>query len=206
MSQPALGLIQLGQALQIADGRGIVVAIIDTGVDPHHPALAGSLVPGYDFTRDLAGPGSEWTDLNASTVEILDSANPAVVDTGAPVEVNPSTLAVVDQTTASLVDLLRGTLRPRHDGRRGSSTSWRRSKIMPLKAFDADGTPRPSTSSARLLRGRSRRQGHQHELQLGELYSRAHACDRYASARRHLRRVGRQLGPGDVVFPAATAT
>jgi subtilisin family serine protease len=53
------------------DGRGIV-AVIDTGVDPHHPALRGSLVPGYDFTREQSGLGSETADVNQSSAAVLD--------------------------------------------------------------------------------------------------------------------------------------
>lgn len=141
ISHPALGVIQLSQAQQFADGRGIIVAVIDTGVDPHHPALAGSLVDGYDFTRDLAGTGSEWTDLNAATIEILDSASPPIPDPGAPTPVNPSTLALVDQTTASRLDL---TQLPHAFGH-GTMVAGLvhvvapAAKIMPLKVFDADG-------------------------------------------------------------------
>ena len=141
IGQPALGVIKVSQAQQIADGRGIIVAVIDTGVDPHHPALTGSLVDGYDFTRDLPGSGSEWTDLNASTVEILDSASPPVPDPGTPIPVNSSTLALVDQTTASRLDL---GLLPHAFGH-GTMVAGLvhvvapAAKIMPLKVFDADG-------------------------------------------------------------------
>jgi subtilisin family serine protease len=140
VSQPALGIIQLPQAQQYADGRGLIVAVIDTGIDPHHPALAGSLIAGYDFTRDLAGPGSEWLDLNASTVEILDVAAP-FVDPSARVPVNSSTLALIDQATASRVDL---SLLPRAFGH-GTMVAGLvhvvapAAKIMPLKVFDANG-------------------------------------------------------------------
>src|SRR6266481_933105 len=62
-NQPAAGIVHVSQAeTQFGvSGRGIV-ADIDTGVDPSHPALQGVLLLGYDFTRNQAG-GSEMTDL-----------------------------------------------------------------------------------------------------------------------------------------------
>ena len=45
-------------------GTGIV-ADIDTGVDPNHPAFQGVLLQGYDFTRNQPG-GSEMNDISMS--------------------------------------------------------------------------------------------------------------------------------------------
>lgn len=39
-----------------AGGNGIVVAVIDTGVDRTHPALAGKVIGGYDFVNDDNDP------------------------------------------------------------------------------------------------------------------------------------------------------
>ncbi|HEV7766288.1 MAG TPA: S8 family serine peptidase [Thermoanaerobaculia bacterium] len=39
-----------------AGGNGIVVAVIDTGVDGTHPALAGKVIGGYDFVNDDNDP------------------------------------------------------------------------------------------------------------------------------------------------------
>ena len=142
VSQPALSVIHLAQAQQLASGAGVVVAVIDTGVDPHHPALAGSLVQGYDFTRDVEGTASEWADLDALTIEILDSASVSIVDPSAPVSVNASTMALVDRVTASRFDL---SVLPRAFGH-GTMVAGLihvvapAAKIMPLKAFRADGS------------------------------------------------------------------
>ena len=53
-NQPAAQKVQVSNAHSppfSVSGSGIV-ADIDTGVDPKHPAFAGVLLPGYDFTRN----------------------------------------------------------------------------------------------------------------------------------------------------------
>ncbi|HJU44442.1 MAG TPA: S8 family serine peptidase [Vicinamibacterales bacterium] len=73
VGQPAVNQIKLREAHQLATGRG-TVAIIDTGVDPYHPALHNVLLPGFDFTRGVEG-GSEWNDapeLQQSIAAILE--------------------------------------------------------------------------------------------------------------------------------------
>jgi thermitase len=45
----AVSLIQAEEAHAIATGRGVTVAVIDTGVDAGHPAFRGKVTRGYDF-------------------------------------------------------------------------------------------------------------------------------------------------------------
>jgi len=54
--QPAAATLQLDAAHSRSSGAGTTVAILDTGVDPTHPALAGRLLPGWDYTADDADP------------------------------------------------------------------------------------------------------------------------------------------------------
>ena len=44
-----------------AGGAGVVVAVIDTGIDGTHPALAGKVIGGYDFVNDDADPMDDHT-------------------------------------------------------------------------------------------------------------------------------------------------
>jgi subtilisin family serine protease len=60
-AQWAGATIRLDQAHTVSTGLGITVAVIDTGVDMTHPALAGRLVPGYDFVDQDNDPSEVGT-------------------------------------------------------------------------------------------------------------------------------------------------
>ena len=66
-NQPASQIVRVSDAQsQFGVTGGGIVADIDTGVDPTHPALQSVLLPGYDFTRNQPG-GSELTDASSSS-------------------------------------------------------------------------------------------------------------------------------------------
>ena len=87
MNQPAANIVRVSQAQTSFNVMGTgIVADIDTGVDPTHPALKPVLLPGYDFTRNQPG-GSEMTDF-----------------TGTPPSGSTSNIAQVNQSTAAVLD------------------------------------------------------------------------------------------------------
>ena len=143
VDQPATRLIGLSAALQRYGAGAATVAVIDTGVDPKHPALAPVLLPGYDFTRDLAGTASELADVTQSTVAILDQSTVAILDAKQiPVRLNQSTVAILDQSTVAILD---GSGLPKAFGH-GTMVAGLvhlvapTARILPLKAFHADGS------------------------------------------------------------------
>jgi len=134
ITQPAAQLIRNDATHSTfnAAGSGVIVAVIDTGVDPNNSVLQNSLLPGYDFTRNQSG-GSEMSDVSQSTVAVLDGADAA--------QVSQSTVAVLDQSTVAVLDG-QGYAAFGH----GTMTSGivhlvaPQAKIMPLKSFNADGS------------------------------------------------------------------
>jgi thermitase len=65
INQLAFEQVNLPPALEHYQGDGIVIAILDTGVDLTHPALVGRLAPGIDLEDDDddpqdEGPGMGW--------------------------------------------------------------------------------------------------------------------------------------------------
>ena len=109
-------------------GRGIV-AVIDTGVDTTHPALAPVMVPGYDFTRNVPG-GGETSDSDQASAAVVNDVY----------WVNGSTVAAVDQASAAVVNdpdrqayghgtMVAGVIH----------LVAPTARIMPLRAFGDDG-------------------------------------------------------------------
>ncbi len=56
LDQPAADALDLTDAHAISTGVGIKVAVLDTGVDPNHPALRGRLIGGWDDIDDDSNP------------------------------------------------------------------------------------------------------------------------------------------------------
>lgn len=138
VQQPAAGLLRLPEANAAFLGAG-TIAIIDTGVDPTHPVLQGSLLPGYDFTRDLPGDGSEWGDLlDQRTRAILGQQAGTPLPGALPAQLNAATVVL---NSASAID--PSTIPP--DFGHGTMVAGvvhrvaPQAKIMPLKAFNANG-------------------------------------------------------------------
>jgi len=133
VNQPASQIIRVSQAQSVfhVTGAGIV-ADVDTGVDPNHPALKPVLLQGYDFTRNQPG-GSEMTDLGGATGNACSACQAAFVD--------QHTAAMLDQHTAAMLD---GSAYAAF----GHGTEVMgmihlvapTAHLMPLKAFSANGT------------------------------------------------------------------
>lgn len=138
-SQAAMATVRVRDVhSSLAQGTG-VVAVIDTGVDPSHPALRRHLVTGYDFVRNRSGLPNEMDDLTPAQESILNPYTTAILESIA--DVNPYTTAILENSAAA--QLTSSTL-PRGFGH-GTMVAGivrlfaPRAKIMPLKAFGGDG-------------------------------------------------------------------
>lgn len=141
VSQPATSLARLAdvQATSNWNGSGITVAVIDTGVDPGHPALSSVLLAGYDFVHNQPG-ASELIDLDPTMAAELAQSTATILDGGNVYQMNSYTAAILSQSTATILD------GPPGEFGHGTMTAGLihlvapDARILPLKAFSADGS------------------------------------------------------------------
>jgi subtilisin family serine protease len=148
LKQPTVRITQVAKAHRIATGRGVTVAIIDTGI-ARHPALERSLVSGYDFLHDR--PGATEEDLDGAD---FDSAR---LQQGTTVVINNvprptlsgnserafgggdySAPAVGEHATLGHGTMIAGAVH----------LVAPEARIMPLRVFGSDG----STDTAKIIR------------------------------------------------------
>jgi subtilisin family serine protease len=141
VTQPATVIIrQLDlQAASGFTGAGITVAVIDTGVDPSHPALQSVLVSGFNFISNVADP-SELVDLTPDMAAALAQSSTSILDSQNLVQMNSSTMAILSQSSTSILD------GPPGEFGHGTMTAGLvhlvapGAQIMSLKAFAGDGS------------------------------------------------------------------
>ena len=145
LSQPATSITRLYDARTATNLTGTgVIAIIDTGVDPTHPALRAVLVPGFNFTTGTVDT-SELNDLPAATAASLAQSTSGILEAQNVVIMNPATGAILDQSTSGILE----GVAPQEFGH-GTMVAGvvhlvaPTAKIMPLKAFHSDGSSKLS--------------------------------------------------------------
>jgi subtilisin family serine protease len=135
-TQPAAQIVRVAQAQSTFNvtGAGAIVADIDTGVDPTHPALQGVLLQGYDFTRNQPG-ASELNDPqpSGSSCSSCPTLNQYSVVNPSASSPKQSSVALVDGEGPS--DFGHGTMVVGV-----IHLTAPQAMILPLKAFQSNGT------------------------------------------------------------------
>src|SRR5258708_4787092 len=140
--QPAAAKVQVLNAQNTFSVTGAgIVADIDTGVDPNHPAFAGVLLQGYDFTRNQQG-ASEINDLTPTDFPVFPPTACSGSTCPQAAIVNQQSAAILDQQSAAILDtnvkyaafghgtMVMGVIH----------LVAPQAKLLPLKAFKSDGT------------------------------------------------------------------
>lgn len=136
LAQPGATIIQNDTAHAISTGIGVIIADIDNGVDLNHPALRGALIPGFNFLNN-SNDVSVFAGLNQSTVSVLNEA--ADLNQSTVSVLNQSTVSVLNQSTVSVLNSLPPMLGHGTEVVGVLRLVAPQSRIMPLKAFGADG-------------------------------------------------------------------
>jgi thermitase len=74
-TQAATALVGLAEAHTLSRGAGVIVAVLDTGIQLDHPQLANRLTPtGYDFVDDDSVPDEAFATLDRNGDGLVDES------------------------------------------------------------------------------------------------------------------------------------
>jgi subtilisin family serine protease len=99
--QPELVRIHATDAQAYAQGRGVVVADLNSLIDYAHPALVGHLTGGYDFVSARSGYQSV---LDQASSSFLDQSSSSFLDQSSSSFLDQSSSSFLDQSNASFID------------------------------------------------------------------------------------------------------
>ncbi|HEY5821780.1 MAG TPA: S8 family serine peptidase [Propionibacteriaceae bacterium] len=74
LNQPIVTSMKMREARALSQGLGVRIAVLDTGIDPNHPALKGRIRPGYDYVGDDSDPTDVATRVDTSGNGLVDEA------------------------------------------------------------------------------------------------------------------------------------
>ena len=74
LGQHAATTLRLDAAHAVSRGAGTIVAVLDTGVERTHPAVAGHVLPGWNYVDDNADTDDVAAGLDADVDGVADSA------------------------------------------------------------------------------------------------------------------------------------
>src|SRR5579862_2156787 len=150
-TQPELVRINAVSAQAYSQGKGVVVADLNSLVDYSHPALTGHLTGGYDFVTSRAGyqstlDQSSSSFLDQSSSGFLDQSSSSFLDQSSSGFLDQSSSSFLDQNYASFVPLSQITSTDANPAY-GHGTLCAGviaavapgSMIMPLRVFDSNG-------------------------------------------------------------------
>ncbi|HEX6642148.1 MAG TPA: S8 family serine peptidase, partial [Thermoanaerobaculia bacterium] len=105
------------RAIGTHGGNGIVVAVIDTGVDGTHPALAGKVIGGYDFVNDDADPMDDHRHgTHVAGIIAAESAQVTGVATGVKLLAYKVLGANGSGSSSDIIAAIERALDPNNDG------------------------------------------------------------------------------------------